>query len=259
MIPIKTDEELERMRVACEKAAIVLDRMCRAVEPGMNTYDLDQFGRTVMEEIGCQSACYMYNPGRRAYPAYTCLSINDEVVHGIGTLTRVIQPGDNVSVDVVISCDGYLGDNARTVLVGEVSEEMEFLVRSTEEALYVGIEQARAGNRVGDISHAVQCYIESRKLSIVRDFVGHGIGRTMHEDPQIPNYGKRGRGERLKPGMTLCIEPMVNLGKAAVYVSGDGWTAKTRDGSPAAHFEHTILVTDGEPEILTKPPETSKK
>lgn len=254
MIPIKRGQEIEKMRVASRMAATVLEKMCALVEPGVNTYDLDQAGRKFMEELGCESACYNY-PGSRsgsAYPAYTCISVNEEVVHGIGRLSRVLQAGDNITLDVVVRYDGYLGDNARTLLLEPVTQEMEFLVKTTEEALYYAIDHARAGNRVGDISHAVQRFVESRNLGIVREFVGHGVGRTMHEEPQIPNFGKRGRGALLKPGMTLAIEPMVNMGTPEVVIAEDGWTAVTRDRKPAAHFEHTVLITEDGPQILTQ-------
>lgn len=241
------------MRVACRMAATVLERMCALVEAGVNTYDLDQAGRKFMAEFGCTSACFNYPAARGGspYPGYTCISVNDEVVHGIGSLNRVLSAGDNITLDVVVEHDGFLGDNARTLIVGNATSEMEFLVKTTEEALYHAIDFARAGNRVGDISHAVQKFVESRKLSVVREFVGHGVGRSMHEEPQIPNYGKKGKGELLKPGMTLAIEPMVNMGTPNVHIADDGWTALTQDGKPAAHFEHTVLITEDDPEILT--------
>lgn len=253
MIPIKSQEEIEGMRIACRMAATVLDRMASLVAPGVNTYDLDQAARGFMEELGCESACLNYpaSRGGSPYPGYTCISVNEEVVHGIGSLQRVLSQGDNISLDVVVSYQGFLGDNARTLLLEPASSEMEFLVKSTEEALYHAIDFARAGNRVGDISHAVQKFVEARNLSVVREFVGHGIGRNMHEEPQIPNFGKKGKGELLKAGMTLAIEPMVNLGTPQVEIASDGWTAVTRDRKPAAHFEHTVLITEDGPEILT--------
>lgn len=253
MIPVKKPEEVEKMRTVCRMAATVLDRMAKLVEPGVNTYDLDQAARKFMRELGCESACYNY-PGTRGtnpYPGYTCISVNEEIVHGIGSLNRVLQPGDNITLDVVVKYDGFHGDNARTYIVGSATSEMEFLVKTTEEALYHAIDFARIGNRVGDISHAVQKFVESRHLGIVREFVGHGIGTSMHEEPQIPNFGKKGRGELLKPGMTLAIEPMVNMGSPEIDIAEDGWTALTHDRKPAAHFEHTVLITEDGPEILT--------
>ncbi len=253
MIPIKNSYEVEQMRRACRIAAGVLDRVVNLVVPGVNTYDLDQAGKRYIRESGATSACHNFQNGNRIYPGYICVSVNDEVVHGIGSLRRTIRSGDVVSVDVVISYNGFIGDNARTVMVGEVSSEVRHLVETTRNALGYAISFARDGGRVGDISHAVQTFVESRGLSIVREFVGHGVGRSMHEAPQIPNHGRKGKGDRLKAGMTLAIEPMVNLGKHEVIVADDGWTAVTLDGKPSAHFEHTVLITKNGPEILTLP------
>ena len=227
MIPIKNSYEVAQMRKACQIAASVLDRLANLVAPGVNTYDLDQSGKRFIRELGASSACHNYRNGNRVYPGYICVSVNDEVVHGIGSLRRTICSGDVVSLDVVISYKGFIGDNARTVMVGEVSSEVRHLVETTRDALDYAITFASHGGRVGDISHAVQTFVESRGLSIVREFVGHGVGRSMHEAPQIPNHGRKGKGERLRAGMTLAIEPMVNLGKHQVKVAGDGWTALT--------------------------------
>jgi len=251
MIPIKNNREIEKMRKACEVAATVLQRMGDELKPGVTTYDLDQCGRQAMADLGASSACYNYRNGRHIYPGYTCISVNEEVVHGIGTLHRFIVPGDVVSLDVVIEFDGYIGDNAKTMIVGSTDPKVEDMVNVTRESLMHAIQFAREGNRVGDISHAVQSYVEPRGYSIVRDFVGHGVGKSMHEEPQIPNYGRKGKGAKLKAGMTLAIEPMVNLGRPEVRVTSDGWTAVTVDQLPSAHFEHTVLVTRGDPEILT--------
>ncbi|MDP0497015.1 MAG: type I methionyl aminopeptidase [Verrucomicrobiota bacterium JB024] len=251
--PVKTAAEILAMREVCTVAATVLDKLCAMVEPGINTYDLDQAGRRLMEDMGAESACYNYTLGHKVFPAYTCLSVNDEVVHGIGSLKTVLAEGDNITVDVVVRYNGWIGDNARTVIVGEGSEDMQRLVRTTEESFYKALEVARPGKRVGDISNAVQRYVEGRGFSVVREFVGHGVGTGMHEEPQIPNYGRRNTGEHLRPGMTLAIEPMVNAGKPAIRMSNNGWTAHTRDGQPAAHYEHTVLITENEPEILTIP------
>ena len=239
------------MRKACRIAATVLDQLEDLVVPGVNTYDLDQAGKRFIHELGATSACHNYRNGNRIYPGYICVSINDEVVHGIGSLRRAVGVGDVVSLDVVIAYKGFIGDNARTIMVGEVASNVRRLVETTRDALDHAITFARDGGRVGDISHAVQTFVESRGLSIVREFVGHGVGRSMHEAPQIPNHGKKGKGERLRAGMTLAIEPMVNLGQHQVKVAEDGWTALTLDGKPSAHFEHTVLVTKNGPEILT--------
>ena len=253
MIPIKKEHEVAKMREACRIAANVLDRLCAEVAPGVNTYDLDQEGRKLIESYGAVSACYDYRVGGRRFPAFTCLSVNDEVVHGIGSLRRVLQPGDVITVDVCVIHDGWVGDNARTVRVGPVEEDIDFLLVSTEAALYKGIAQAKANKHVGDISNTIQRFIEGHNLGIVREFVGHGLGRTMHEEPQVPNFGPKGKGPKLKPGMTIAIEPMVTLGRPETITLEDGWTAVTRDGRAAAHYEHTVLITDEGPEILTIP------
>jgi methionyl aminopeptidase len=253
VIPIKSESELKSMRVACRIAATVLDQLCRLVAPGINTYDLDQEGKKLLARMGARSACFGYQVGHKRFPAHTCLSVNDEIVHGIGDLRRVLREGDIVSVDVCVEYQGFIGDNARTVAVGNLLPRHRELLVHTEEALQHGIAQARPPNRVGAISNAVERFIRPFGYGIVRDFVGHGVGRTMHEAPQIPNFGPRNRGERLRPGMTLAIEPMITLGRPNVVIAGDGWTALTADGSPAAHFEHTVLVTDSDPEVLTIP------
>lgn len=252
MISIKTGEEIEKMREACRVAATVLDRLKAHVASGVNTYDLDQEAKRLIADLGGTSACHNYKVGRQTFPSYSCLSVNEEVVHGIGSLKRVLQEGDVIALDIVVCYDGYVGDNAATVGVGDLLPEVAGLLRVTEEALFEGISRARDGNRVGDISHAIQRHVEARELSVVREFVGHGVGVSMHEEPQIPNFGRRGTGPRLKPGMTLAIEPMVNLGRPNVEVLSDGWTVVTIDRKPSAHFEHTILITTGDPEILTQ-------
>jgi methionyl aminopeptidase len=219
----------------------------------MTTYDLDQLGRKAIEELGAESACHNYRNGDHVFPAHTCLSVNEEIVHGIGSMRRTILAGDVVSIDVVVRYRGFIGDNARTVLIEPVADENLALIDATRESLNYAISFARAGNRVGDISNAVERFIKRHNYGIVREFVGHGVGKTMHESPQIPNFGRRGSGSLLKPGMCLAIEPMINLGSAHVDMLDDGWTAVTRDRKPSAHFEHTVLVTNGEPEILTIP------
>ena len=254
MIPIKNPEAIKRMRESCAIAATVLARLKEQVRPGITTYDLDQIGRDLIASFGARSAPYGYQHGSgRPYPAYTCLSVNEEVVHGIGSLKRILRDGDIISVDVTVEYQGYIGDNAVTVPVGAIAPRVAELLQVTEAALALGIKQAVTGNRIGDIAHAVQTYVEAHGFSIVREMVGHGVGRAMHEEPQIPNFGRRHSGDKIKPGMTLAIEPMVNLGRHEVRTLTDGWTVVTRDSSPSAHFEHTVLTTDSGPEILTIP------
>jgi methionyl aminopeptidase len=246
-----TEDKLPALRDACTIAAQVLADMCRFAEVGMNTYDLDQFGKKRMRELGAESACYQYRVRDMVFPSYTCISVNDEVIHGIGRLERVIAEGDNISIDVCIRYCGMIGDNARTIVMGEATPEMRNLLRVTSEALDQGIAQALPGNRVGDISSRIQKHVEKNGFQVVRDFVGHGVGESMHEDPQIPNFGRRRSGPKLVPGMALAIEPMVTMGSPKIDMLDDGWTAVTRNHKPAAHFEHTVLVTDDGPEILT--------
>lgn len=252
-IPIKNAEGVRRMREACAVAAAVLAEMKAQVRPGLTTYDLDQIGRELIASHGARSACHGYRLHGASYPAHTCISVNEEVVHGIGSLKRILRPGDIVSLDVVVEFGGYIGDNATTVPVGAVDPRVADLLRVAEEALHLGIAQAAVGGRIGDISCAIQAHVEAAGFSVVREMVGHGVGRAMHEEPQIPNFGRRGSGERIRPGMTLAIEPMVNLGRPAVRTLADHWTVVTADGSPSAHFEHTVLTSDSGPEILTLP------
>ena len=253
MIPIKNSEAIKRMRESCAIAATVLSKLKEQVRPGITTYDLDQIGRDLIAGFGARSACYGYQLHSRRYPAYTCLSVNEEVVHGIGSLKRILRDGDIISLDVVLEYNGYVGDNATTVPVGAIAPRTAELLQVTQEALVIGIKQAQVGNRIGDISHAVQTFVESHGFGVVREMVGHGVGREMHEEPQIPNFGRKNSGEKIKPGMTLAIEPMVNLGTYRVKTLSDGWTIVTTDGQPSAHFEHTVLTTDSGPEILTIP------
>ncbi len=242
------------MRVAGRSAATVLDRLCAMVAPGMSTWDIDEAGGEIMKEMGIQSACKGYRSGHRIFPSYTCLSVNEEVVHGIGIKEKILKEGDIISVDVCIREDGFIGDNCRTVPVGEVSPEVARLLRITEESLYVGLINAVHKNRVGDISSAVQQHVEAEGFAVITNFVGHGVGRTLHEDPQIPNFGKAGTGAQLRKGMAICIEPMVNTKSSGVKMAKDGWTALAEDNLPSAHFEHTLLVDDHRPEIITLPP-----
>jgi len=250
---VKNRDQIARVRAACAVAAQVLYELKDLVRPGLTTQDLDEAGRDLIEAKGARSADYGYQIGNRRYPAHTCISVNEEVVHGVPTLRRVIQDGDIVSIDITVRYEGYVGDNAITFPVGDIRPELQKLIDVTEHSLALGIAQARVGNRIGDISHAVQTYVESQGFSVVRDYVGHGLGELMHEPPEIPNFGRPGRGPIIKPGMTLAIEPMVNLGRYKTKVLSDGWTVVTADGSPSAHFEHTILTTEKGPEILTVP------
>ena len=245
-------EELGPMREACNVAAQVLDRTARFVEAGVTTYEIDRFAHKVMEELGAESSSYNYTCGGVPFPGYICVSVNEEVIHGIGTMRRTIRPGDIVSLDVVTRYKGFVGDNTRTVFVEPVAEPVRRLCEVTEGALYAGIAAARRGNRVGDISHAIEQFVRPHGYGIVHEYTGHGVGRSMHEERQVPNYGKPHKGEKLRPGMTLAIEPMICMGSRYVDVADDGWTVVTRDGKPAAHYEHTILITEDEPEILTK-------
>ncbi len=254
MIPIKDREGIARMREACAVAAAVLHQLKARVQPGISTFDLEQAGRDLIASHGARSADFGYQIGSRRFPAHTCLSVNEEVVHGIGSLKRILREGDIISLDVTVEYHGFIGDNAVTVPVGAIAPRVAELLQTTEEALAIGIQQAQVGNRIGDISEAIQTYVEARGFGIVRELVGHGVGRSMHEEPQIPNFGRKGTGEKIKPGMTLAIEPMVNLGTYRVKTLADGWTVVTADGLPSAHFEHTVLTTERGPEILTMPP-----
>ncbi len=247
MIVCRSAAELERMREAGRLVGEVLTELTAAVAPGVSTAELDEIAERRIRQAGATPAFKGYH----GYPATICASINDEVIHGIPSGRRVLAEGDIISIDVGAALDGYYGDSAVTLPVGHVSEQAATLLRVTEESLYKAIEQARPGKRVSDIGHAVQRHVEAFGFSVVREFVGHGIGVRMHEEPQVPNYGEPGHGPRLAEGMVLAIEPMVNAGKPAVKVLADGWTAVTRDTSLSAHFEHTVAVTSGEPWILT--------
>jgi methionyl aminopeptidase len=246
-IKLKSEDDLKLMRPAGWVAGKVLDEIAAFIKPGLTTRQIDNFAAERIKSYDGKSAFLGY----RKFPCHTCLSVNDEVVHGIAS-ERELKFGDIVSVDVGVSHKGFIGDTARTVAVGGCGVAAQRLLDVTEQSLYLGIAQAKPGNRVLDISLAVQRYVESNGFSVVREFVGHGVGRTMHEEPQVPNFdeGKKS-SPKLKPGMTIAIEPMVNIGRPDVKILKDGWTVVTQDGSLSAHFEHTVLVTDGEPEILT--------
>ena len=254
MVTIKSKREIELMREACRVTALTHKAIEEAIRPGITTADIDEIAEKTMKKYGAISAEKGYDPGIKGvppYPASTCISINDEVIHGVPSKNRIIKEGDIVSVDLVALKNGYNGDAARTYMVGKVSKEAQRLVEVTKQAFFEGIKYAKVGNRIGDISHAIGEYVKSQGYSVVREFEGHGIGKDMHEEPEIPNYGKAGRGIRLEPGMTLAIEPMVIAGKPNILELDDGWTIVTEDGSLSAHYENTILITENEPEILT--------
>lgn len=248
MIAIKNSRELSLMKEACVISARALQLAGEAVEPGVTTAELDRIIRKYIESQGAKPSFLGYG----GFPASACISVNETVIHGIPD-KRVIKAGDIISIDVGAHLNGYHGDNAATFAAGDISPQAQALLDATRESLYEGIAQAVAGNRVGDISAAVQQYVEMRGYSVVRQFVGHGVGTNLHEDPSVPNFGTPGRGPRLLPGMTLAIEPMVNMGVPDVDVLKDGWTTVTRDGKLSAHFEHTIAITKDGPVILTMP------
>jgi methionyl aminopeptidase len=249
VIVCKSPAEIERMRTANALVAQVLGELAAMVAPGVSTLDLDAAAEKSVRAAGAEPAF----KGYRGYPATLCASVNDQVVHGIPS-KRPLVSGDIVSLDMGVKLEGFFGDSAVTVGVGQVSEDVKALLRVTEEALERGIVQVRIGARISDIGHAIQKHVEANGFSVVREFVGHGIGAALHEEPQIANYGEPGRGPRLAEGMTLAIEPMVNMGKASVKVLADGWTAVTRDGSLSAHFEHTVAVTKNGPLVMTMRP-----
>ena len=248
MIVLKSADDLKLMRPACTVAGTVLDEIAAFIRPGLTTRQVDEFAAAQIKARGAKSAFLGY----RKYPCHTCISVNDEVVHGLAG-ERELLFGDIVSVDVGVIYRGFVGDTARTVAVGGCGVAAQRLMDVTERALHAGIAAAVPGRRVTDISRAVQSYVEGNGYSVVREFVGHGVGRAMHEEPQVPNFVDRKINDRLRAGMTLAIEPMVNAGQAAVKILKDGWTVVTQDGSLSAHFEHTVLLTDGGPEILTWP------
>lgn len=246
MIPIKRAHEIEAMRRSGQAVAEIREQLTAAIQPGATTGEIDALAARLIRQRGGKSPFHGY----RGFPGHICISVNEEVVHGIGGRRRLAY-GDLVKIDVGIILDGWVGDTATSVPVGAVSHEVSELCRQTEAALFAGIDQARAGMRLGDVCSAIERHVTRAGYSVVREFVGHGVGRSLHEEPQIPNYGKAGTGPLLKPGMTLAIEPMVNMGRPEVKILADGWTVVTVDGKPSSHFEHTVLVTEGDPEILT--------
>lgn len=245
-IPIKSEREIEKMRAACSLAARILDHLGTLLRPGVSTGEIDSVAGAMMAEEGCKSAFLGY----KGFPGNICISVNEEVVHGIGG-SRRIQYGDVVKLDCGVVKEGWVGDTAKTVAVGAVKPEWQRLLAVTEDVLERVIPMATAGRRLGDLCAFIEDEVVANGYNVVREFVGHGVGRSLHEEPQVPNFGRPGTGPRLKPGMTLAIEPMVNLGTARVKTLSDGWTVITGDGQPSAHFEHTILITKHEPEILT--------
>ena len=254
MVTIKSKKEIELMKEACKVVALMYKEIEEKIKPGMSTYEVDQIAEKMIRKLGAIPAEKGYNPGIKGippFPASICISINDEVIHGVPSKNKIIREGDIVSIDTVALKNGYNGDAARTFMIGNVSKEAKRLVEVTKQAFFEGIKYAKPGFRIGDISHCIGEYVKSQGYSVVREFQGHGIGKQMHEDPGIPNYGKAGRGIRLEPGMTLAIEPMVIQGKPNILELDDGWTIITEDGSLSAHYENTILITEKEPEILT--------
>lgn len=247
MIVLKTGRELKIMKEACSISAGALEVAGKAVEPGATTAEIDRLAEEYIRRRGGEPNFKNYE----GYPATACISINNEVIHGIPSEKRKLRAGDIVSIDLGAKFDGYHGDNAATFACGDVSPEAKRLMDTTRESLYEGIRAACAGGRIGDIGHAVQSYVEARGYSVVRQFVGHGVGTHLHEAPEVPNFGIPGRGIRLMPGMTIAIEPMVNAGGYDVKVQPDGWTVLTKDGSLSAHFEHTIVITADGPKIMT--------
>lgn len=247
MIIIKSKQELDRMREAGKVCGLILRGLADIMQPGISTLEIDRFVDKTVREHGMRAA----EKGYCGYPASICVSINDEVVHGIPSKKRHLREGDIVSCDLVVEYEGYMADAARTYAVGNVSPEARHLIETAERAFWNGIAYAKEGYRLSDISHAIQETVEAEGFGVIRDFVGHGIGSEMHEDPQIPNVGKPGKGPRLQRGMTLAIEPMITQGSWEIDVLADDWTAVTLDGSLAAHYENTVVITDGEPELLT--------
>lgn len=254
MITIKSKREIELMREASKITALTYEMIEKNIKVGMSTYELDSMAYDFIKSQGGIPAQKGYPSGQRGvpdFPGTLCISINDEVIHGIPSKEVIIKDGDVVSVDLVVLKNGYNGDAARTYIVGNASKEAKELVEVTKQAFFEAMKYAKAGNRIGDISNAVDPYVRKFGFSVVKEFQGHGIGKEMHEDPGVPNYGKPGKGPRLEKGMTIAVEPMVIAGNPDIWELEDGWTIVTRDGSLSAHYENTILITDNEPEILT--------
>ncbi len=252
MVQLKSERELEKMRVAGRHVGEILVELRDMAEAGVTTGEIDRAAMLKIKERGLQSSFLGYGPrGAPPYPAVICTSLNEEIVHGIPS-KRELKEGDVLKLDFGVIFSGFHGDSALSIPIGAVDADVKHLLEATQRALYAGIEQMCEGRRLGDVSHAVQCTTEQEGYTVVRDFVGHGIGRNLHEPPQLPNFGPPGRGPRLRVGMVLAIEPMVNMGEAEVSMHEDGWTAMTADGSLSAHFEHTVAITESGPEVLTK-------
>ena len=255
MVTIKSKQEIEKMREAGRIADLAQRAVEKAIKPGVSTWELDKIAENEMRKYGAIPAEKGYPSGVKGVPAFPgsiCASVNDEVIHGIPSKRVILKEGDIISIDLVAYKDGFNGDCARTYAVGKIDKTSQKLIEVTKQAFFEGIKFAKKGNRIGDISHAIGEFVEKNGFNVVKEFQGHGIGRQMHEDPGIPNYGKQGRGVRLEPGMTLAIEPMVMVGSDEILELDDGWTIITEDGQRAAHYENTILITENEPEILTK-------
>ena len=246
MIYLKTPEEIEQMRAAAALVSKTLAEVGRWIEPGVTTRKLDTIARDFILDNGGKPACLGYE----GFPGTLCIEVNETVVHGFPS-ERILLDGDIVGIDTVVEKDGFMGDSCYTFAVGTISPEKKALCRTTRESLYVGIEAAKPGARIGDIANAVQTYCEKRNYSVVREMCGHGIGRHMHEDPEVPNYGRRGIGHRLQDGMCICIEPMINMGSRNIVIEPNGWECRTRDRRPSAHYEHTLAIVDGRTEVLT--------
>ena len=258
-IYLKTEDEIELMRQANQLVGRTLGELAKHIKPGVTTLQLDKIADEFIRDHGAQPTFKGFpNPYGGPFPASICTSVNDAVVHGVPNAETVLKEGDIISVDCGTLLNGFNGDSAYTFCVGEVTDEVKKLLKTTKESLYKGIENAVAGNHLGDISSAVQEHCEAQKYGIVRELTGHGIGREMHEDPQVPNYGRRGNGVLLKAGMCIAIEPMITLGERNIWLDKDRWTIRTRDGKPAAHFEHTIVVRKGKAEILSSFEEVEK-
>lgn len=246
MIYLKTPEEIEKVRQAGLVMSRMLGELARWIKPGVTTHKLDTIAREFILDNGARPACLGYG----GFPATLCIEVNETIVHGFPS-TYTLREGDIIGIDSVVELDGYNGDMCYTFPVGEIADDVMQLCKTTKESLYVGIGACREGNRIGDISNAVQTYCEKRGYSVVREMCGHGIGRKMHEDPEVPNYGRRGTGPLIKNGMCLCIEPMINLGSRNIVIESDGWQCRTKDRKPSAHYEHTVAIIDGRTEILT--------
>ena len=246
-VTIKSDREIQLMREAGIVLAKTHEELEKALHAGMTTYEVNKIGDEIIRSYGCVPSFLNYH----GYPASICVSVNEEVVHGIPSARKILKKGDIISLDLVVELDGYMGDSCITVPVGHCNKKMAQLLKATEDSLYAGIKQAVVGNHVGDIGYAVECAIKPYGYGILRDYVGHGIGTEMHEDPEVPNYGEPGHGPRLEEGMVICIEPMITMGSEETYTLRDGWSVVTVDGLPSAHMEHTIAITKDGPRILT--------